>query len=60
MTWNAPRPDTWVPLRRTVANPCGFMRHDWDDGHDPAGGCDGYTVRYTCRTCGLQKDRGGG
>lgn len=38
---------------------CGIFRHDWDQGHDPGGACCTATIRYTCRTCGKTKDRGG-
>lgn len=49
--------------QRTETASCGWLRHDWDGGHDAADdfnpGCNSYTIRYTCRTCGKIKDRGG-
>lgn len=50
----------WVDPFTYERRSCGWFRHNWDEGDGTCGtGCETGTVRYTCRTCGKTKDRGG-
>lgn len=59
VTWDT-EPEPWTP-RFTYERPsCGWFRHDWDAGDSThGGGCEHYSLLYTCRRCGKTKTRGG-